>query len=94
VCECPSSLTLGRIARLDPGVYRVGCGIDQNILNPGRYVFTAFARSGQRVLDHVPGAMPFEIAWTREAAPGGRKDLYGFVRVGSTWTAPTAAGPI
>jgi homopolymeric O-antigen transport system ATP-binding protein len=93
VCECPSSATLGRIARLEPGVYRLNCGIEQNVLNPGRYVFTPFARSGQRVLDHVPGAMPFEIAWTRDGALGGREDLPGLVRIASTWTAPTAAGP-
>jgi hypothetical protein len=39
------------------------------------------------VLDHVPGAMPFEIAWPRDGAPDGRADLYGLLRVGSTWTA-------
>jgi hypothetical protein len=88
VCECPSSLTLGRIDRLEPGRYRLECGIDQNILNPGRYVLTPIARSGQRVLDYVPGAMPFEIAWARDGAPEGREDLHGLVRVGSTWTAP------
>jgi hypothetical protein len=88
VCECASSATLGRIARLEPGAYRLNCGIDQNILNPGRYVLTAIARSGQLVLDHVPAAMRFEIAWTRDGAPEGREDLHGLVRVGSTWTAP------
>jgi homopolymeric O-antigen transport system ATP-binding protein len=88
VCECPSTATLGPIARLEPGEYRVTCGIDQNVLNPGRYFVTPIARSGQRVLDHVPGAMPFEVAWTRDGAPEGREDLYGLVRLASTWTAP------
>ena len=59
---------------------------------PGRYALTVIARSGQRVLDHVPGAMPFEIAWTRDGAPDGRDDLYGLLRLGSTWTAPAPAG--
>ena len=49
VCECPSSATLGRIPRLDPGDYRVTCGIDQNLLNPGRYALTPIARSGRSV---------------------------------------------
>ena len=88
VCECPSGGTIGRLARIEPGAYRLHCGIVQNILNPGRYVVTPIARSGQRVLDHVPGAMPFEVVWTRDGAPEGREDLHGLVRVGSTWTAP------
>jgi lipopolysaccharide transport system ATP-binding protein len=91
VCECPSSASLGRIARLEPGVYRLNCGIDQNVLNAGRYVLTPIARSGQRVLDYVPGAMPFEIAWTRDGAPDGREDLCGLVRLSATWTAPAPA---
>jgi hypothetical protein len=94
VCECPSGATLGRIARLEPGVYRLNCGIDLDILNAGPYLLTVIARSGQRVLDHVPGAMPFEIAWPRDGAPDGRDDRYGLLRVGSTWTAPTADGSI
>ena len=88
VCECSSGATLGRIARLEPGAYRLNCGIDLNILNTGPYVLTLIARSGQRVLDHVPAAMPFEVAWPRDGAPDGRADLYGLLRVGSTWTAP------
>ncbi len=94
VCECPSSLTIGRIKRLEPGVYRLDCRIDQNILNPGRYVLTMLARGGQRVLDQVPDAMAFEIAWTRDGAPDSREDLSGLVRVSSTWTAPAPAGRI
>ncbi|HEX9366343.1 MAG TPA: ABC transporter ATP-binding protein [Vicinamibacterales bacterium] len=89
VCECPSSLTLGRIARLEPGAYRLECRIDQNILNPGRYVLTVIAGCGRRVLDEVPDALAFEIAWTRDGAPDSREDLSGLVRVRSTWTAPT-----
>jgi lipopolysaccharide transport system ATP-binding protein len=92
LCECPSGAALGRIARLEPGVYRLNCGIDLNILNTGPYVLTLIAKSGQRVLDHVPGAMPFEIAWPRDGAPDGRADLYGLLRVGSTWTAPVPRG--
>jgi homopolymeric O-antigen transport system ATP-binding protein len=94
LCECPSGATLGRIARLEPGDYRLNCGIDLDILNAGPYALTVIAKSGQRVLDHVPGAMPFEIAWPRDGAPDGRADLYGLLRVGSTWTAPTPAGSI
>ena len=94
VGECPSTATIGRIARLEPGAYRLTCGIGHNILKPGRYVFTLIARSGQRVLDHIPGAMPFEVAWTREGAADGREDLWGVVRLGSTWTAPEAGGSI
>jgi lipopolysaccharide transport system ATP-binding protein len=92
VCECPSGLTLGRIARLERGKYRLDCGIDRNVLNPGRYVLTPIARSGQRLLDEVPAALPFEVTWTRDGAPDGREDLSGLVRVGATWTAPTATG--
>jgi homopolymeric O-antigen transport system ATP-binding protein len=92
VCECPSSLTLGRIPRLEPGSYRLECVIDRNTLNPGRYVLTVIARSGQRVLDHVPGAMPFEVTWPHDGASDGREDLHGLVRVGSTWTGPWGAG--
>jgi hypothetical protein len=92
VCECPSGLSLGRIARFEPGAYRLDCGIDQNILNPGRYVLAVIARDGQRVLDAVPDALAFEIAWTRDGAPDSREDLHGLVRVSSTWTAPTPAG--
>jgi lipopolysaccharide transport system ATP-binding protein len=94
VCECPSSLTIGRITRLEPGMYRTECRIDENIFNPGRYVLTVIARGGQRVLDEVPDAMAFEVVWTREGAPDSRENLYGLVRVSSTWTAPTAAGGI
>jgi lipopolysaccharide transport system ATP-binding protein len=94
ICECASSRTLGRIARLDPGTYRLNCGIDENLLNPGRYVLSVIARSGQRVIDNVAGAMPFEIAWSRDGAPAGREDLHGLVRLGATWTAPTATGAI
>jgi len=94
VCECPSSATVGRIARLEPGDYRLTCGIEQNILCPGRYVLTAFARSGHRVLDHVPAAMPFEVAWARDGAIDDRESVHGLVRLGSTWTAPIAAGPV
>jgi hypothetical protein len=36
VCECPSGATLGRIARLEPGVYRLNCGIDLDISIPAR----------------------------------------------------------
>ena len=90
VCECPSSVGLGRIARLDPGLYRLGCGIDENILNPGQYVISVIAWSGQRVIDDVFRAMPFEIAWNRDDAPEGR-DRHGLVRVGATWTAPVPA---
>jgi lipopolysaccharide transport system ATP-binding protein len=90
VCECPSGATLGRLARLEPGDYRVTCSIDDNVLNPGRYCLTPIARSGQRVLDHVPGAMSFEIAWTRDRPPAGREDLRGVVRLRSTWTATAA----
>jgi len=94
VCECPSTATLGRIERLEPGDYRLTCTIGENVLNPGRYAITPIARSGQKVLDHVPGAMPFEIAWSREGAPHGREDLWGLVRLDSTWTAPApATGP-
>jgi len=89
VCECPSSLTFGRIARLEPGAYRMNCAIDATVLTPGRYLLAVNAWSGQRVLDGVPGAMPFEIAWTGDGAPDGREGLYGLVRVGSTWTVPT-----
>jgi len=88
LCECPTSATLGRIARLEPGDYRLTCRIDQNVLNPGRYALTPIARSGQRVLDHVPGAMPFEVAWNPDDAPDGREDLWGPVRLSSTWTPP------
>ena len=88
VCECPSSMTLGRIARLEPGTYRLNCGLDQNILNPGRYVLSVIARSGSRVIDDVFRAMPLEIAWTTDEAPDGREDLQGLVRVRSTWSAP------
>jgi lipopolysaccharide transport system ATP-binding protein len=94
VCECPSGPTIGRIARLEPGLYRLNCGIDQNVLNPGRYVLTVTAKTGQRTLDEVPGAMPFEIAWTRDGGPEGREDLRGLVRLRATWTAPAATGPI
>jgi hypothetical protein len=86
VCECSSGPTLGRIARLDPGTYRLNCGIDENLLNPGRYVLSVIARSGQRVIDDVARAMPFEIAWNREGAVSGRE--HGLVRLGSTWTPP------
>jgi lipopolysaccharide transport system ATP-binding protein len=88
VCECTSSPTLGRIARLDPGTYRLNCAIDENLLNPGRYVLSVIARSGQRVIDDVARALPFEIAWNREGAASGREDLHGLVRLASTWTAP------
>ena len=62
VCECPSSQTIGRITRLEPGVYRLTCRIDQNILNPGRYVLAVIAKGGQRVFDWVPDVMAFEVA--------------------------------
>jgi lipopolysaccharide transport system ATP-binding protein len=94
VCDCPSTLSLGRIARLEPGTYRLECSIDRNILNPGPYLFTTIAKSGQRVLDHVSSAMRFEVVWPHSGAPDGREDLHGLVRVGSIWTAPTAAGPV
>jgi lipopolysaccharide transport system ATP-binding protein len=92
VCECRSSVTLGRIARLEPGDYRLTCVLDQNILHPGRYVFTVMARTGQRLLDHLAAAMPFEVAWPRDEAPHGREDVPGVVRVSSTWTGPAASG--
>ena len=92
VCECPSSLTIGRIARLDPGVYRLGCQIDPNVLNPGPYVVAVAARAGRRLLDEVPRAMAFEVVWTRDS--NGREDLEGLVRVNSAWTAPTRIGEI
>jgi hypothetical protein len=57
-------------------------------------VLTLIARGGQRVADLVPGAMAFEIAWTRDGARDGREDLTGLVRAGSTWSAPTPAGGI
>jgi lipopolysaccharide transport system ATP-binding protein len=88
LCECPSSATLGRIARLEPGEYQLTCSVDRHVLNPGRYVFTPIARSGQRILDHVPGAMPFEIARPEDNGAGGRDDPRGLVHVDSTWTAP------
>jgi lipopolysaccharide transport system ATP-binding protein len=90
VCECASSTALGRIPRLEPGAYRLTCIVDQNVLNPGRYVISVIARSGTRVVDDVLGALPFEIAWMRDGAPEGREDLHGLVRLPSTWTAPTA----
>ena len=88
VCECPSSATLGRIPRLEPGTYRLRCGIDHNVLNAGRYFFTPIARSGPRILDYVPGAMPFEIVATGDGGQDGGDPRHGLVRVGSTWTAP------
>ena len=89
VCECASGASLGRIARLDPGGYALTCAIDENVLNPGRYLVSVIARSGPRVVDDVLGALPFEIAWTSDGAPEGREDLHGFVRLGSSWTAPS-----
>jgi lipopolysaccharide transport system ATP-binding protein len=93
ICECPSSLSLGRIGRLEPGTYRLRCGIDENLLNPGRYVLSVIARSGQRVIDDVARALPFEIAWNRDGAAHGREDLHGVVRLRSTWTAPEPGPP-
>jgi len=46
-----------------------------------------------RVLDHVPAAMPSEVVWARDGAADHGEDVHGLVRVGSTWTPPTAAGP-
>jgi len=91
VCEWSSGATLGRIARLEPGAYRLNCGVDQNILSPGRYVLAPIARTGRRILDYVPGAMPFEIAWSGDGVHDGRDDPSGLVRVGSTWTPPESA---
>src|SRR5262249_14145515 len=91
VCECRSSFTLGRIARLEPGTYRLNCGIDQNILNPGRYLLSVIARSGSRVIDAVLRALPFEIEPARTGAHE-RVDLPGLIRLSSTWTAPAPAG--
>ena len=93
VCECASGQSLGRVARLGPGAYRMTCGIDQNVLTPGRYAISVIARSGRRVIDDVLRALPFEIAWPRDGAPTGREDVHGLVRLPSTWTPPTASGP-
>lgn len=92
VTECPSSPGLGRIARLEPGAYRLECRIGGDILNPGRYLLSVIARSGSRVIDDVLRAMPFEIEWNRDGAPAGREDLQGLVRLDSTWTAPAPIG--
>ena len=92
VCDCPSSMTLGPIPRIDPGAYRLNCRIDQNNLNTGRYVVSLIARSGSRVIDVVLRAMPLEIGWTRDGGLDGREDLHGLVRLSSTWTAPMASG--
>jgi homopolymeric O-antigen transport system ATP-binding protein len=85
--ECPSSGSLGCVPRLEPGMYRLRCVIDRNILSAGRYFLTPTARSGQRVLDDVPAALAFEVVPTAEGAAAGRSPA-GLVRVASAWTAP------
>ena len=91
VCDCASGHALGRVARLAPGAYRLACGIDQNVLAPGRYAISVIARSGPRVIDDVLRALPFEIVRPRDGASVGREDLHGLVRLPSTWTSPTAS---
>jgi lipopolysaccharide transport system ATP-binding protein len=90
--ECASSVALGRIARLEPGAYRLRCGIAGHLLNPGCYLLSMIARSGSRVIDDVLRAMPFEVEWQRAGAPAGREDLQGLVRLDSAWSAPEPIG--
>jgi lipopolysaccharide transport system ATP-binding protein len=94
VFECPSDEAGGLIARLEPGLWRLACRIDSNVLNPGRYGLALSAWSSRRLLDRLSGALAFEVeAEDRDAAATASGEVTGLIHVGASWSAPICRGP-